>query len=354
MGDTLRFSVPEILSLLGAAQCIYILVYMLLRSGRLSRGTLPAIYFMVLALAFLSDAAQRFWSPVLPLYSHLQWLFWFSGPPVSMLLVIQIARITSLPALKNYAILLAIPLAYAAALAMTHLDMECSRLFSCPEMQEWLTLTGLIMGGLSILALWLRRELLDGLHLQKGGRNRFWLIIALIVLNVAFLGAMLGVSWGILTPVEGVLIRTVIGLAFVYVASTSLLRLYPQAMRISGEQQGGALTDEEIATALKIERLIHMEKVYQEPAYGRRDLAREVNLSEAALSRIVNKYFDKSVPQLLNEARIRESKILLEQTDAAVRVIAQESGFNSLASFNRVFKDTTGQSPSEYRQVKKA
>ncbi len=32
-----------------------------------------------------------------------------------------------------------------------------------------------------------------------------------------------------------------------------------------------------------------------------------------------------------------------------VTQIAFDVGFNSLASFNRVFKETTGQSPTEYR-----
>ncbi len=75
MGDALKFTVPEMLGLLGVAQCIYILVYMVFRSGRLSRGTLPAVYFGVLGLALLLDVAERFWEPFVAYYSHIPWVF---------------------------------------------------------------------------------------------------------------------------------------------------------------------------------------------------------------------------------------------------------------------------------------
>jgi AraC-like DNA-binding protein len=44
------------------------------------------------------------------------------------------------------------------------------------------------------------------------------------------------------------------------------------------------------------------------------------------------------------------SELLQSQGDKAVILdIAMRSGFGSLASFNRTFKDVTGQSPREFR-----
>lgn len=347
MDDILRFSLPEIVALLGAAQSIYILVYMLFRSGRLSRGTLPAIYFLVLSLAFIFDAAQRFWGGLIPYYSHYQWLFWFSGPPLSMLLVLQIANITRVPHARNYLILFLIPISYMSALKFS----SCDNLLRCDDMREWLLICGLVMGGLSLLAIWFRRDLLSGMKSQKHGKERYWLIIFLIILNVTFLAIMLLAAQGAIAIVDSQFIRGILGIAFVYTAATSLMRIYPQAMRIH-EKADNELSDDEIAMALQIEKLLTMDKVYQEPSYGRKDLAKELKISEAVLSRIVNGYFEKSLPNLLNEKRVEEAKHLLKDTKENVNVVAKEAGFNSLASFNRLFKEFTGVTPSAYRDNK--
>ena len=98
---------------------------------------------------------------------------------------------------------------------------------------------------------------------------------------------------------------------------------------------------------------IDLDKVYQEANFSRADLARELNVSEANVSRIVSAHFGKSLPQLINELRIRDSLQLLEQTDAGMQIIAEQVGFSSLPTFNRVFKDVMNVSPSEYRQAKK-
>jgi AraC-like DNA-binding protein len=351
--ETIRFTVPEILALLGMAQCVYVLVYMLFRSGRLSRGTLPAIYFAVLGAAFLTDAAYRFWSPMVDSYPYWQWLFWFSGPPLSVLLIRQIAEITKMPPLRSYWVLVLIPAAFVSAYVLSQAGGVCETRVPCAEFEQWLVVCGVIAAGVSLLAIWARRDLLEGLHGLKNGRERFWLIMALIFLNAMFMADMLASVLDVISPEDVRVYRAGLGIAFGYIASTSLLRLYPQAMRVETEDLS-ELSDEEIEIALKIERLMHVEKVYQEPSFGRKELSQEVGVSEAALSRVINVYFEKSVPHLLNEARVEDACALLLQTEVAVKTIAEESGFNSLASFNRVFKDMTGLSPSEYRRKRAA
>ena len=41
-----------------------------------------------------------------------------------------------------------------------------------------------------------------------------------------------------------------------------------------------------------------------------------------------------------------------KETQADIITISQEAGFNSIATFNRVFKEIAGVSPSQYRQEK--
>ncbi len=59
-----------------------------------------------------------------------------------------------------------------------------------------------------------------------------------------------------------------------------------------------------------------------------------------------------SFSELMNQFRISEARQLLEDTDLPVTAISYDTGFRSITSFNRVFKDATGLAPSKYRSEK--
>ena len=341
--DKLTFTIPEILSLIGVTQCVYLLVYMVLRAGRLSRAGLPIVYFFVLGLAFLSDFANGYLGGLSENYFYVPWAAWFMGPPLSVLLIIQIARIDETPALRHYGVLLLVPAALAAA--ATFAPQE--------EITIWLRLFGVLAGGASLLAIWGQRGLFAAIAAEKTGKARYWLILSLIFTNIFFLGAMLFTLGLQGAEREILMIRTIFGLGFVYLAGTSLFRIYPQAVKLVAPVQG-ELSAAEREMAQKIENLLAMDKVYQEAAYSRADLARKCGTSEAVLSRVINLHFQKTFPQLMNEHRIRDAMRLLRETGASVRTVAEEVGFNSLATFNRVFKETTGTTPGQFRQDKAA
>lgn len=346
--EQIQFTIPEILSLIGVTQCVYFLVYMIMRAGRLSRAGLPILYFFVLAIAFLSDAAERFLGSSIDYYFYLQWAAWFLGPPLSVLLVIQVAQIGRTPELKHFWVLALIPAAFLAARLAVPSE-GCSGAEPCPELQAALIVSGIIAGSISLLAIWGQREVFAAITSEKTGKARYWLILALVFTNIFFLGVML-FGLGLPAQAENVLlVRTILGLGFVYLVGTSLFRIYPQAVMLS-EIGPDTLSARDLEIARRIESLMALEKVYHEPAYSRADLARECEVSEAALSRIINLHFNKTFPQLMNEHRIADAKRMLKETDASVRTVAGEVGFNSLATFNRVFKELTGSSPGQFRQ----
>ncbi len=349
--EQLRFTVPEIVSLIGLTQCVYVMVYMVFRAGDLRRAFFPFFYFLILGSAFFLDFSERFIGSMAPYYHVWQWGAWFLGPPLGVLLAIQVAQISRIPALSNFWVLLLIPSAYAAAWFMAAGDESChSGTISCTVFQEWLTVLGLVAGASSVFALWSRRGLLQEVRQQKGGKDRYWLIMTLVIVNLLFLGVMLLGLTPALTESHTDMIRTFLGLGFVYLAGTSLFRIYPQAVHMVDRYEKG-LTREEKELAHRIERLITVEKVYQEASYTRTDLARELEIPESVLSRVINHHFGKSFPRLVNEKRIAEAQRLLAETDAPVKVIAGEVGFSSLASFNRVFRDITGMTPSAHRGI---
>lgn len=347
--QTLKFSIPEILSLIGLVQCVYVLVYMSFRAGGWSRAVLPFAYFFFLGAAFFIAFAERFIGDVFKTYDLLQWFLWYLGPPLSVLLIIQIAKITEPPSARNYWVLMLVPAAMVAAFILDSAIPD-SRLY------DWLTLTGLLAGVISILAIWSQRPVLANLTMQPGGQDRYWLILALVLVNLAFLGTSLAALAGLITAEQLLIIHTLWGLGFVYLAGTSLFRIYPQAIRLierTNQRQMTNLSAEDREIAGKIENLMKLDKVYHEPAYNRVNLAQELGVSETTVSKIINQHFGKTLPQLFSEYRVADARQLLRETDMPIRKIGEDVGFNSIATFNRVFRDIEGQSPGQYRDALK-
>lgn len=352
--EHLRFSIPEILSLIGVAQSLYIVIYMLFRAGRLSRTGLPLLYFLLLGMAFVFDFGTNYLAGAIKHYTLFQTLLWLSIPPVSVLVVLQVAQITRTPALKYFSVLLLPFIGFFSSAFLAELNDECVEILSCPDFRTWLVVFGQISGGVSILSIWAAHKIWGGLYSQKSGRERYWLILAIMGLNTGFLLSLFA-SYAPGADLDTMIqMRTVLGLGFVYLVMTSLFRIYPPSVRMMPASEGDEtlLSDRELEFALKIESLMTYEKIYQEPGYTRSDLARELGVPETTLSKIINLHFKKSLPQMLNEYRVEDAKRLLIETDAEVNVVAQESGFNSVASFNRVFKEITGEAPSRFRALK--
>lgn len=347
----LRFSIPEILSFIGLSQCLYVIVYMMLRAGDHKKAMLPAIYFLVLACAFGLDFFHRFLGTIVAQYDIWIMGAWFSCLPFSVLLIIQIAQISRVPPLIDYWVLALMPLACVGAYFMAQADPACGgNLWGCAVFRDWLTIAGILAGALSVVAIWSHRGLFNDLYKQNTGKDRYWLVLTLVIMNLALLGFILtGFSAG-WQPDKIEFSRTIIGLAFVYLAGTSLFRIYPQAVRIKPPRPApSSLPSKDKEIVERIKDLIKYDKIYHEAAYSRSDLARELEVPETILSKIINQYFGKSFPQLLNEYRVEDAKHLLKDTNIPIKAIAEEAGFNSTASFNRVFRDIEGVTPSIYR-----
>lgn len=346
----ISFSLPEILALIGMIQCTYLLVHIGMRTRQISHAGLPLLYFLVLGIAFTFDLAQSRLVLDGEIYFYIQWVLWFIGPPLSVLVIIQLADMSKAPPLRDYWVLLLLPLSFMLSFLAADTAIGCTRFEPCEELRELLKVTGLMAGTISLLVIFSKKDLLKNVTKQRFGKERYWLIFFLIILNTCFLLAMLLTLTKHISADESNMLRNVFGLGFVYLVSTSLLRLFPNAPRTAQVTSSEALSNEEQALAEKVEGLLKYDKVYQEPTYSRANLAQECGVSETVISRVINIHFKKSFPQLMNEHRIEDAKRLLQETNANIQTIAQEVGFNSLPSFNRVFKDMTGKAPSQYRK----
>ena len=104
---------------------------------------------------------------------------------------------------------------------------------------------------------------------------------------------------------------------------------------------------------LKLERIIDVEKPYLREDLTLKDLAELLQITDKKMSALLNRYLNTSFYDYINGLRVVEVKKRIQDPafeKYTLLAIALECGFNSKASFNRIFKKMTEVSPSEYKK----
>lgn len=104
-----------------------------------------------------------------------------------------------------------------------------------------------------------------------------------------------------------------------------------------------------------VQRLTYMfqvERIYRNGRMSLDSLAERLGLQPHQLSAIVNSRLGRSFTELVADYRVEEVKKRLADPAEKANIlnIAYDAGFGTKASFNRVFKERTGQTPSEFRR----
>jgi len=123
-------------------------------------------------------------------------------------------------------------------------------------------------------------------------------------------------------------------------------RLYAQ-LRAGSGGDGTTVTS---TTERKLERVMEFIKENFTFNISREGLAAAVDMSPDHLSRSFGKYTGRRIDAYINELRIEEAKRQLAATDKTVIRIAFDTGFETIRSFNRVFSEAEGMSPTKYRE----
>jgi len=103
----------------------------------------------------------------------------------------------------------------------------------------------------------------------------------------------------------------------------------------------------------KLQTLMEEKKLYLENGLKLQDLAQRLSISTNHLSQILNSKLDMSFFDFVNAYRVKEAQRLLISTEhqhLTLLAIAFEAGFSSKSAFNRVFKEATGLTPSQFRR----
>ena len=99
------------------------------------------------------------------------------------------------------------------------------------------------------------------------------------------------------------------------------------------------------------------EKPFLDPDLTLFDLARSLSLPPYQVSAILNRGLGKTFFAFVNGFRVEEAKRrLLDPAAGRTKILALafECGFNSKSAFNRVFKDLTGLTPSEFQRSRRS
>jgi len=100
-------------------------------------------------------------------------------------------------------------------------------------------------------------------------------------------------------------------------------------------------------------RVMEEKRLYLAPDLTLPQVAVVMDIPSHRLSQVINKRMKQNFFHFINSYRVEAAKRKLSRPENArdeLSKIALDSGFNSLAAFNRVFKNLTGKSPSQFRK----
>ena len=96
------------------------------------------------------------------------------------------------------------------------------------------------------------------------------------------------------------------------------------------------------------------ERPFINPELTVQDLSKQLNISRHHLTELLNNDIGKNFFTFINEYRVEEVKRRLLDTrfeHLTIVAIAFESGFNSKSTFNSIFKQNTGNTPSQWKNA---
>lgn len=89
---------------------------------------------------------------------------------------------------------------------------------------------------------------------------------------------------------------------------------------------------------------------YHNPNISTQMIYQALGIPQKKVFSLVHTAYRMTFKQLINKMRIEESKRLLSESDLRVTDVATKVGFNELTYFNRLFKEETKMTPSEFRE----
>lgn len=108
-----------------------------------------------------------------------------------------------------------------------------------------------------------------------------------------------------------------------------------------------------ISLSEQLKKYMETEKPYTNIDLNLKDLASALDTYPHYITQVLNTVFNQNFYDFVNTYRIEEAQKRLTDTqfkNLTILAIAYDCGFNSKSTFNRIFKQKTGLTPSEYQK----
>lgn len=105
----------------------------------------------------------------------------------------------------------------------------------------------------------------------------------------------------------------------------------------------------------KLIELLEVKQIFKQTDLRITDVAFLLNTNRTYISKIINEDLQTNFSKLINQYRIKSAKTQLQDCNndsLSLREIAQNSGFSSDSSFYRIFKNSVGVPPGDFRKKK--
>ncbi len=357
--DTTILSWYQALQLLALGPCLFMIFFLCVTARHPSKVIVPALYFLSLSCSFLLPLTDA-----LGLGTRIHGVLFMGEsltPALSFLLIIQFIT-GNIPSLIYWSIL-AVPLVGGSSIIYAMLISKgevCLGDNICTGAVVFKTLYEIFSASLTFLltVIIYHRLMLEVDNNSSERKNKYALIIALIMLNLSLLAIELLQISGHVQADSADNAITVVRIGFIYLVLTSFFRVFDHSVEIDFERVptikpvGPSPRDMQLAD--NIRKLLADDKIYRSMDLNRDSLAKKLAVTENQLSRVINQCFQQNFSMLVNQRRVEEAKERLSKEKTAITVIAFEVGFSSIPSFNRVFKAFSGVSPTEYRSKNSA
>ncbi len=138
-------------------------------------------------------------------------------------------------------------------------------------------------------------------------------------------------------------------------AKNSDYRIHLVAHRPRVKYSNSRLKEEEIQRILSgLTKAMDEDKLYLDPDLDIDKLTKILSCQKHHLSQVLNNNLQKSFNEYINEKRLAQVKLLLSNPQfnhLKIAGIAYDAGFNSLSSFNEIFKKSEGITPSRFKSM---
>jgi len=353
MENTIILTANEIFQLAAIGPCVIIIVYLFFVTKDKNTIFIPVLYFFSILCSFLLPILTIF--PEFDLF-YLRTAIMFNEyiePELAFLMILQF--ILRRPPPKLYWLIMFVPFIGGSSFIYLSIQQEDACFFNiaCISSKDLMSVYGAVISAVIFLLLVpvLNRRV-DKKKRGKEWREQYWLIVILIMYNLLIMGLELYKLWSDMDLDKYNFIKTMFGVTFIYLVISSIFRVFNKSFKIQAISDV-IFSPQDNAIIEKIDYIIENEKPFLELDFNRGMLADKLGLTEPHLSRIINTHYKKSFSELMNINRIDFAKEALIHTSKSVTEISFDSGFKSITSFNRVFKDLEEMPPSAFRESNK-